>query len=96
MTLTIKKQPVKKRMTGRLMKDKLLKTLDDTFVVATLASIAVVALITGLLALSSWVTMWAWNTLMPTVFDLPEISQWQAFALYLLVGVVFRFAKSKD
>jgi hypothetical protein len=31
-----------------------------------------------------------WNWLMPTIFNLPIISFWQAFGLNLLAGILFR------
>ena len=31
-----------------------------------------------------------WNWLMPTIFDLPYITFWQAFGLNLLAGILFR------
>jgi len=34
--------------------------------------------------LSTILTQWAWNTLMPHLFKLPKIDFWQAFAFNLL------------
>ena len=34
-------------------------------------------------------TMLLWNWLMPMLFDLPTVTFWQAFGLYLLVAFVF-------
>jgi hypothetical protein len=31
-----------------------------------------------------------WNWLMPTIFNLPMVTFWQAFGLNLLAGILFR------
>lgn len=43
-------------------------------------------------AVFSFVTMWAWNVVVPAVFGLPEISLLQAFALNLLAGLLVKSA----
>jgi hypothetical protein len=32
---------------------------------------------------------WLWNWIMPTIFDLPEISFWMALAMALLISFLF-------
>jgi hypothetical protein len=44
--------------------------------------LAVVFLITALL-------QWLWNITMPQVFNLNEITFWQAFRLILIAGILF-------
>lgn len=34
-------------------------------------------------------TMWLWNYLMPAIFQLTEISFWQALAINFLSGILF-------
>ena len=46
--------------------------------------IAVVAVILGL------PLMWLWNWLMPTIFNLPEITFWQALGLNALATIFFK------
>jgi len=35
-------------------------------------------------------TMWLWNWLMPEIFNLTEITIWQAFGLNLLSGILLK------
>lgn len=39
-------------------------------------------------------TKWLWNWLMPTIFNLPVITAWQAFGLMILSGILFRSSSS--
>jgi hypothetical protein len=34
--------------------------------------------------------MWLWNWLMPTIFNLPEITFWQALGLNALATILFK------
>ncbi|MGI6412141.1 MAG: hypothetical protein ACOXZ5_00445 [Syntrophomonadaceae bacterium] len=43
----------------------------------------------GLLFLISWLFQWLWNITMPQVFNLKEITFWQAFRLLLMAGIIF-------
>lgn len=45
---------------------------------------ALMALIFGL------VVMWLWNWLMPTIFNLPELTYWQAWGLVILFHILFK------
>ena len=45
-------------------------------------------LVPAVSAISAWITMWAWNMFMVSVFHLPAITFWQAFALWLLLGMI--------
>jgi hypothetical protein len=40
--------------------------------------------IVGLAILFGFVLMWLWNWLMPEIFDLPELSYWQAVGIFIL------------
>jgi hypothetical protein len=46
--------------------------------------VAVTAVILGL------PLMWLWNWLMPTIFNLPEITFWQALGLNALATIFFK------
>lgn len=58
------------------------------------------AILTGVLLLGvalffgafflSFPVKWLWNYVVPTVFGLPEISYWQAVALFILCGLLFK------
>jgi hypothetical protein len=59
--------------------------------VKVLGVIALVILLAFLLALP---TMWLWNYLMPIIFGLIKISFWQALAMNLLSGFLFKSTHS--
>ena len=50
-------------------------------------AIIIVAALGLILALP---TMWLWNWLMPTIFELKEITFWQSLGLLLLSGLLFK------
>jgi hypothetical protein len=52
-----------------------------------LAAILVVVLIAVILGFP---LMWLWNWLMPTIFDLPEITFWQALGLNALSSILIK------
>ena len=35
-------------------------------------------------------TMWLWNWLMPHLFNLPQITLWEALGINLLTGLLFK------
>jgi hypothetical protein len=47
-----------------------------------------IAIIVGFSALSALIIAWAWNAFMPSVFGLPSITFWQAFALTILLSSI--------
>ncbi|GBF32504.1 hypothetical protein DCCM_0700 [Desulfocucumis palustris] len=49
----------------------------------------------ALLFLVVWFFQWLWNTTMPQVFNLKEITFWQAFRLILIAGILFGGAHFK-
>lgn len=51
--------------------------------------VGVIILGIGLLFLVARVLQWLWNITMPQVFNLKEISYWQAFRLLLIAGILF-------
>ena len=36
----------------------------------------------------SWVLTILWNAVMPDIFNLPEVTTWQMFLMYLLINLV--------
>ena len=59
-----------------------------TDVLVVIGMLFVVAIILGLPVLLLW------NWLMPTIFNLPEITFWQAVGLSILSGVLFKNSAS--
>ncbi|KJS14715.1 MAG: hypothetical protein VR69_16775 [Peptococcaceae bacterium BRH_c4b] len=43
----------------------------------------------GLLFLVTFLFQWLWNITIPQVFNLKEITFWQAFRLLLIAGILF-------
>lgn len=60
-----------------------MKTTIEAILTAILI-IAVAALILG------FPLMWLWNWLMPTIFNLPTITFWQALGLNVLTTILFK------
>lgn len=54
--------------------------------------IILVTIIVGLLVglLMAFPIMWLWNFIIPTIFGLPTITWTQAWALYVLCGMLFK------
>lgn len=63
-----------------------------TIIIAILIGLGALALTAVVLAVP---LLLLWNWVMPTVFDLPYITFWQAMGLNLLTGIMFRFTYSK-
>jgi hypothetical protein len=55
-----------------------------------LGVVVVILLIVGLMALTPFLFMLAWNYVMPGLFNLPEIGFWQSFAITFMVGILTR------
>ena len=53
-------------------------------ILATILIVTVVALILG------FPLMWLWNWLMPTIFNLPVITFWQALGLNVLSSILLK------
>jgi len=45
--------------------------------------------VVALAAVFGFAVQWLWNTLMPEVFNLPEVSYWQAVGLVILAQIFF-------
>jgi hypothetical protein len=60
-----------------------MKQTIDTILVAILL-VAVTAILLG------FPLMWLWNWLMPTIFNLPEITFWQALGINALSTILFK------
>ena len=54
------------------------------------AFIGIIAVICTVLLILGYPVMWLWNWLMPTIFNLPEITFWQAIGLNLLSTILFK------
>lgn len=48
-----------------------------------------VALAAALLFIVTALLQWLWNITMPEVFNLKQITYWQAFRLLLIAGILF-------
>lgn len=57
------------------------------FIISLATVVGVIALIGLILGLP---LMLLWNWLMPSIFNLPEITFWEAVGLNLLTGILFK------
>ncbi len=65
------------------------------FLLGILAVIGVFAVfLFGAALLFAFPVMWLWNYVCPELFALPLIGFWQAFALLLLCGLLFKSSSS--
>ncbi|MTI82514.1 MAG: hypothetical protein FH756_01150 [Firmicutes bacterium] len=59
----------------------------------SLVSLAYIAGLVGLIVFFlfflPWVLRWLWNITMPQVFNLPQITFWQAFRIFLISTILF-------
>ena len=58
-----------------------------TTIETTLTAILMIVFIAVILGFP---LMWLWNWLMPTIFNLPEITFWQALGLNALATILFK------
>jgi hypothetical protein len=58
--------------------------------------LGVIALVIIVAFLLAFPTMWLWNYLMPVIFGLIKISFWQALAMNLLCGFLFKSTSSSS
>ena len=56
--------------------------------------IAIGAIVVGCLALSAWLTQWAWNMVIAGLFSGPVLEFWHAVAVVVLVSIVGSAMKS--
>ena len=62
-------------------------------IVAAVVGIAVAVVIVAIMVV---IFRWLWNTTMPEVFGLKELSFWQAFRIMLLAGILFGGQRAMD
>jgi hypothetical protein len=62
----------------------------DFFTEAVGKAFVVVLVIVVIIIIFAFPTMWLWNWLMPEIFNLSEITIWQALGLNLLSGILFK------
>jgi len=53
---------------------------------------AIIGLLAVLAVVLGYPVMLLWNWLMPTIFNLPEVTFWQAIGLNLLSNILFKSA----
>jgi len=68
----------------------LLAVIAALFIIVTIIIVGLVGL------LVAFVIVWLWNMSMPALFNLPIITYWQAWALYLLVMIFASLFKPTD
>jgi hypothetical protein len=56
---------------------------------ASIAMISLIAVGLVLLFLLAWLLQYLWNITMPQVFNLKEVTYWQAFRLLLIAAILF-------
>jgi hypothetical protein len=61
-------------------------------------TLLVIGLVILLVMICGYPLMWLWNWLMPIIFNLPQITFWQAVGLNLLSSILFKtnITKSKE
>ena len=55
----------------------------------SIAIIALLAAVLVLLFLMAWLLQYLWNITMPQVFNLNQVTYWQAFRLLLIAVILF-------
>lgn len=65
-----------------------MKSIWEAFFTAFFAGIIGILFLIFIGLCFSWVLTILWNTVMPDIFGLPEITAWQMFLLYLLINLV--------
>jgi len=58
-------------------------------------SVIAITVITVMVLVLTYPTMWLWNYVMPQVFGLPYISFWQTLALLFLAQIFFKDNNSR-
>jgi uncharacterized membrane-anchored protein YhcB (DUF1043 family) len=62
-------------------------------IIGVIVGIAVGAVVVAIIVA---IFRWLWNTTMPEVFGLRELSFWQAFKILLLAGILFGGHRAMD
>ena len=71
----------------------IIQSIIDGFLTGFLAvgaAFGILAALFGVTLLLSLPTYWLWNWLMPAIFNLPEITWWQAWGLTCLCSILFK------
>ena len=55
-----------------------------------------IAVVTIIALLIGFPIMWLWNSLMPSIFGLVEITFWQSVGLFLLSSILFKPTSGGD
>lgn len=78
-----------------------MKTFLETFLTAAVAGIIGILLLVLIGLCFSWFLAMLWNAVMPDIFNLPEVTTWQMFLMYLLInlaknGISFNMNKKNE
>jgi hypothetical protein len=64
-----------------------MKTILETFLTAIAAGIIGIFILVLIGLGFSWFLAILWNAVMPDIFNLPEVTTWQMFLMYLLINL---------
>lgn len=64
-----------------------MKTFLETFLTAFAACIIGILFLVLIGLCFSWFLTILWNAVMPDIFNLPEVTTWQMFLMYLLINL---------
>jgi hypothetical protein len=78
-----------------------MKSFLETFLTAAIAGIIGILFLVLIGLCFSWFLAILWNAVMPDVFNLPEVTAWQMFLMYLLInlaknGISFNMNKKNE
>lgn len=78
-----------------------MKKFLETFLTAAAAGIIGILFLVLIGLCFSWFLAILWNAVMPDVFNLPEVTAWQMFLMYLLInlaknGISFNMNKKNE
>ena len=78
-----------------------MKTFLETFLTAAVAGIIGILILVLIGLCFSWFLAILWNAVMPDIFNLPEVTAWQMFLMYLLInltknGISFNMNKKNE
>lgn len=78
-----------------------MKTFLEKFLTAFIAGIIGILFLVLIGLCVSWLLAIIWNAVMPDIFNLPEVTTWQMFLMYLLInlaknGISFNMKNKKN
>jgi hypothetical protein len=78
-----------------------MKKFLETFLTAAVAGIIGILFLVLIGLCFSWFLAILWNAVMPDIFNLPEVTAWQMFLMYLLInlaknGISFNMNKKNE